>query len=1264
MSNKPEEINFFKGMVTNPNALSAGKGTFRNIKNGWCLRDGIIDKRPGFSINPKYTRAPGFSTAYTGLLTSNGNTYYRQDTNFGAFGFDASDNAIYMRPQQIVNQAFFPYTGADTIDCFTAYSLATDGSKYLALGKAQPINTEAFIMVFSLVTGELLALVADAASVTAPTPYISWKPDGSAFYFSRTDTNKIYKYVMATGVVTVVAGSGTAGLQTGATLTALNLGPIRGIKFHNDGVNDHVYACISNAIYDCNLTANTGAIIAGAAAAGHVNATGGSARFSAPIGLDLFDSSPTNLYIADQSNSSIRLVTTAGVTTDVNTSVGTIRAINCLTPKNGSSVPAKIYFTTFSGGVSTLNTLTLATPGLVPILAGTNVAYRDGPDDPNINNGVSFSGAYGVCTVQDSIDTNGSYLSPDIKVFIADLGVGRIRCLDTGPDGSTMSTWAGIGQLDGAGVGHYCKNNLRGFSGGVLPPPSNVLSTTIPNSNILSNGVAESGFSVFEYNGTTYLNTNRGVVAFDIPSTYASSQMIRYAGAPQGLDLVLTLTAGTLLAADYSVAYRIVWGYKTAKGRSVSGAPSSRAVIDNPAGAGAAQNVAIVSYIPPGADGTWTYQLYRTRVNFQNSGAGLPIDPGDTEFLVFEASPVVADLAVGYITIADSTPDDLLGADIYTNATAETLSQANTQPPICQDMCLFGKLAIYANTIQKQTMFVNLVGTGGFAGSPTIDFVFSDAVAGFTLTGDAAAENAPAGQFKYFTGGTPATNVENTALSIIKTINQYTKNRRINAFYISSADGVPGQIAIVATFFGCPSFSIDSVAIISLDFSPPLPTSNATWSGPSYNSVADIQPNGLYIAKEGNPDAVPLVNNELVGSSSDPIWRVFPLRISTIIVKQKSIWRLTGTDASNVQISILDDTVRLRSPASCSKLNNEVWALTTQGVVAISDNGVRIVSHDIEYQVTQATGTIQAPMDLMNNAWGFGSDDWRTYFLSTMKSETLQKSFASNPLPGTWALWDLFIYAITATDGQLVAAALDDSARSPGIKGQKPFIITQNDQEMIQSAMSYADFGGSAQIATLSGKDVTLNYSAPQGGWAYGAPSTPDVGWVLVDSGGLNYYYITANASGTYTLADATGLNVSDTVYVWRPIDFQLRLNPMTAEHTFIAKQWGDLIEAIESRNVNQYLMGFLQNSSPEGTAFLNQVKAIAQLGPTFSNGVPPPDLANLYLEQVQRLTVPKGAAYGNALEWIFEHNEAFSYLVLKAIGAETTGIGSDKVQQ
>ncbi len=1259
MTMKVQEINYLKGQVTHPNSISVGPGTFREIKNGWSLRDGIVDKRPGFSIQPNFPRAPGFSTQYNGMRSLNGNTYVRQDTGLCAYGFNPLDNTPQPQPTLVNPQAFYPITGADTIDCYGVVSVATDGTLYLAVGKTMVnFNHEPFLMLFSLATGELLATYADTGSSTAPSPQgITWKPDGSAFYFSRFDTNKIYKYTVSTGVVTTVAGSGTGGVATGSTLTSLNIGPIRGVKYKSSGGHDHIYACVSNTVYDCDLTADTGAIIAGAATSGHVNATGGSARFNVPFALDLFDDAPTNIYVSDRDNNAVRKVTTAGVVTDLNTSITNPLGLTCLSPKSGSSLTDLIYVVGLSGSVSVLNTLTTA--GALKILVGTDAStYRDGPMADiayQQANGPSFNNAIGCCVLQDKKTTSLSpgYLSPDVKIFLADSAACRVRCVDSGPDGCTVSTWAGSGGNLGVQQ-FYQKNNLLGFAGGVLPPPSNTIGAPAPNADVSQNIVPEFGFGMFEYNGTTYVNTNRGVIAFDAPDTYSISQIARYAGAPQGLDLILSLTSGTLLASGDQVAYRLCWGYKTASGRTVIGSPSSRNVVT----AGSAQDVVIQSFIPPGVNLTWSYQLYRTKIV---NGS----DPGDTEFLVFEASPAYTDLQNGYITITDSTPDALIGADLYTNANDETLSQSNNQPPICQDMCLFGDLAVYANTIQKQTMFVNLVGTGGFSGSPTIAFTFSDSLNGFTLTGNSSTESASTGQFKYFTGGSPAVNIYNTAQSIVRTINQYTANRRVQAFYVSATDGVPGQIAIVGTFFGCPTFSIKSVSVISVDFSPPLPTSDATWYGPTYNSIAETRKNGIYVAKLQNPDAVPLVNSEIVGSSSEPIWRVLPLRTSVIIVKEKSIWRMTGSDASNVTISLLDNTVSLRSPASCALLNNEVYALTTQGVVAISDNGVRIVSRDIEWQLQQATGFIQQPMDLCNNAWGFGSEGWRQYFISVMFSETLQKTYVYCPLTSTWDTWDLFVYSLTETNGQIIAAVLDDSLRSSDSKAQKPYVISQNFPQMIQSAMSYADYGGQAQIATLSGNDVTLTYSAPQRGWAYGGATTPDVGWVLVSQDGESFYYVIANASGTLTLADATDLSASDTVDVWRPIDFIMRYNSLTAGHTFTAKQWGDMIAAIESRNSYQYSMGFLQNSSAEGTSFLSQTKVLNQLQPPGpNNNGSPPNAASLYLEQVQRLTIPKASIFGNILEWEFRHSEAFSYLVPKAFGAETVDTGSNKAQQ
>ena len=144
MSNKPQEINFFKGVVSHPNPISAAPGTFRDIKNGWHLRDGIVDKRPGFSINTSQTKIPGFLSQFSGLKNQNDFTLARQYQTLGNY---------------VPGTGYFPFTGGDTTDCYKVTAVATSGTgnaRLLAVGpvpmvaiakylNADAIKTQPFI---------------------------------------------------------------------------------------------------------------------------------------------------------------------------------------------------------------------------------------------------------------------------------------------------------------------------------------------------------------------------------------------------------------------------------------------------------------------------------------------------------------------------------------------------------------------------------------------------------------------------------------------------------------------------------------------------------------------------------------------------------------------------------------------------------------------------------------------------------------------------------------------------------------------------------------------------------------------------------------------------------------------------------------------------------------------------------------------------------------------------------------------------------------
>lgn len=1249
MTNKPQEIDYFKGIVTHPNSISVGPGTFRDIKNGWLLRDGIVDKRPGFDYGTAPKKAPGFLSQFTGLKSIGSTTFVRQQNTLG----------------ELFQSSFLGITGADTTDCYKVTAItqinATANGGTIAAAKnldSDAIMTQPFISVYNAATGELVGQYADTASITHPLVNGMCSVNGN-LYFSRVDTNKIYKITAFSGILsaTIVAGNGSTGFSTGSTLTSLALGPIRGLCGFTSAGHDHIIACVSNGVLDLDLTANTSTLVAGSASSGYTNATGGSARFNTPTGIGNFSNSTTTFYVADTTNNAIRQIASGVVTTFAGSASGTPghangtgtaatfngpMGITCLDPISGSNNSRTLYV----ADTANYEIRAITTGAVVSSVAGTFVQlnYVDGLT-------AYFRVPQGLCVLQDAPGfTTAS--SDALKILVADTGNSRIRSVDTSAYSTLTSTWAGTGNgivsVNGATPNYYQANGYIGFAGGVMPCPTSI---------------GEYGFNAFELNNQTYINTDRGVVSGDLSSSFSTSNQLLLAGAPQGLDLTLTLVGapGTLLPADYNVGYRLIWGRKTSNGATVLGAPSSLMIIDNPAGAGAVKNVQIVSQIPSGVDATWSYQLYRTLVNFQNTPSGTPVPPGDTEFLCFESSPTAANLQSGTITITDNTPDSLLGAAAYTNATQETLSQANTQPPVCMDMCLFNGMAIYANTIQPQQMFVTLVGTSGFVNGSTI--VFSS---GFTLTANDTAESSATGTFKFFTSGTAATNVEDTAQSIVRIINTYTANRDFKAYYISAFNDAPGQIVLRGVFADSAQWSITSSSDISSMFSPPLPASGIT----TYISSGETLPNGVYISKIDQPGAVPLVNQEIVGTSSESIRRVVPLRTSCIIIKERSVWRMIGTTPEALTITLLDNTVSLRSDHSVSLLNNEVYALTTQGVVAISDNGVRIISRDIEYQLTQATNQLQHSMDLVNCAWGYGSDDWRAYFLTTFQNAeglTGQGGAATtwvySPFTNGWTKWDLIVYSLTVTDGRIIAAVIDDPNATSTNKTLNPFLIFQNTDVLIQNPMSYADYAGDATVLTIDGNNITLDWTRSNQDWYETTflRSLPGAGWALTTDAGKYYYVLNLNDDDTLAMNKVTGLNVSDVVHVKRPIDFNLRFNTFTGGATFNLKQWSDMLLILESKNAYRFLMTFAQNLSPEDAPTFSQEKILNQL----FNGSASPGLgAELFLEQTQRLTIPKNGNFGNIIEMTFDHYEAYSYLVFKAIGPETRGVQSTKANQ
>ncbi|MEO6850573.1 MAG: hypothetical protein ABI203_04365, partial [Mucilaginibacter sp.] len=155
-------------------------------------------------------------------------------------------------------------------------------------------------------------------------------PDGITYdgagnlYVADAGGNKIRKIVIATGVVTTYAGSGTGGSTNGTTLLNSTFNGPAGLALDGSG---NMYICDQgNNLIRMITSAGVVSTLAGSGTAGSLNGIGTSAQFNQPNDLDVDGSG--NVYVADYGNSLVRMivVSTKVVTTFAGSSAGYLDA--------------------------------------------------------------------------------------------------------------------------------------------------------------------------------------------------------------------------------------------------------------------------------------------------------------------------------------------------------------------------------------------------------------------------------------------------------------------------------------------------------------------------------------------------------------------------------------------------------------------------------------------------------------------------------------------------------------------------------------------------------------------------------------------------------------------------------------------------------------------------------------------------------------------------------------------------------------------------
>lgn len=307
--------------------------------------------------------------------------------------------------------------------------------------------------------------------------------------------------------------------------------------------------------------------------------------------------------------------------------------------------------------------------------------------------------------------------------------------------------------------------------------------------------------------------------------------------------------------------------------------------------------------------------------------------PSDDVYQVYEAKLTATDISNGYKLVADNTPEVLLGAPAYFSPSVEGMAGINDPPPLARDVTAFGDVVMLGHLTYPHRFEFRLLATSAAAGTGLQvgdTLTFARGVDTFTL--DAVLVIPSDGEFTVFSGDTVARDIEATAQSLVQAINLATANTIVRASYVSDADDAPGIIFLEAR-----DFSATAITVVS--------SRGTVWApyllntGTAAASTQEIAPADVAFSKSGQPDAFPPLQRFTCGAQSRDLQRIIALREKVIVLKEDSAYLVSGS-WPNFRPDPLDDSCNFSLPNTAVAMDNQVFALSSIGVVAVSESGV------------------------------------------------------------------------------------------------------------------------------------------------------------------------------------------------------------------------------------------------------------------------------------------------------------------------------------
>lgn len=287
-----------------------------------------------------------------------------------------------------------------------------------------------------------------------------------------------------------------------------------------------------------------------------------------------------------------------------------------------------------------------------------------------------------------------------------------------------------------------------------------------------------------------YFTTSVGVYRLEDPLSQPE-----LSGVVQALSstAALSVGVGTALPPESAMAYRFVWGKRTARGRIILGAPSGRVVAYNTSTTDT-KDVILTVPVPDEVRAVTGYflQAYRSEISPITSA------PSDEMALVYERA--VIDMApTGDHVFTDIDPDPQ-GPAAYFAPSVGSLTDSKYRPPLSTDVITFNGTTVYLNAKNPQSITMTLLGVDGPNALNTgngLIFTFADGTEEVYAADFPTAT--PPDEFLLDRSAdlSPSQKTANTANNLARAISA-RPGGRLWGQYISDDNGPPGGIRVEA----------------------------------------------------------------------------------------------------------------------------------------------------------------------------------------------------------------------------------------------------------------------------------------------------------------------------------------------------------------------------------------------------------------------------------------------------------------------------------